>query len=125
LETGVILKRDKLAEGRLFCLEVDWARRVALAGTTTGVIEFNCASGASRALEDQPFVSRILTFGNQIYTSDGFGNLIARKRLELSPSMKATLFEVQYDHYSDDFFRPVRPSDFVASSRVRMVGSGL
>ena len=123
LQSGKILKRNKLAESRLFCLEVDWAHRVALAGTPTGLIEFDWISEELRALDDQPFVSRIHTHESSLYTSDGFGGLIARKRHDLSPTKKASLFEAQFDHYSDDFFRPVRTSGAVTGSTVRMIHS--
>ncbi|TWU58800.1 WD domain, G-beta repeat [Rubripirellula tenax] len=105
LQTGDVLSRHELGKVRLFCLDVDWNHSVALAGTQAGIIELDWASGKLRSLPDQPFVSRILRSGNTVYTSDGFGGLIARNRRDLSHVACATFFEERHDHYSDDFFR--------------------
>ena len=121
LRSGEIIKRDQISEGRLFCLEVDWNRQIAFAGTPSGVVQFDWNRGETKPLNDQPFVSRILATGNSVYTSDGFGGLIARNRQELVPQTKVTLFEKQFDHYSDDFFKPVRNSTSQAGTAVQLI----
>jgi WD40 repeat protein len=121
LRSGEIIKRNQISEGRLFCVEVDWNRQIAFAGTPSGVIQFDWNQGETKSLNDQPFVSRIFAKDNTVYTSDGFGGLIARNRQELIPQTKTTLFEEQYDHYSDDFFRPVRNSTSQAGTRVQLI----
>ncbi len=121
LHSGEVIKRDQISKSRLFCLEVNWDRKIALVGTPEGIIQFDWASGESKVMNDQPFVSRALAVANTIYTSDGFGSLIARDSRNLAPKMKATLFEEAYDHYSDEFFRPARTSDSAIEAAVQLI----
>ena len=123
LQSGELIDRYEIADERLFCLEVDWRQQIAFAGTPTGVIQFDWNQGEVTPLNDQPFVSRIIASGSSIYTSDGFGNLIARNRRSLSPQFKASLFEDSYDHYSDDFLRPVQSSSSQPTPAVQLIRS--
>lgn len=105
LKTAQAVSEFKLADGRLFCLAVDWEDQRAIVGTETGIIDAHWGTGYTGVYNDQPFVSRVVMLGTQVYTTDGFGGLKIRRRHNLtSKSAEVQLYEKEYDHYSDDFF---------------------
>jgi hypothetical protein len=61
--------------------------------------------------------------GENVYTSDGFGGLIERSRVDLSQVREVKLFEETYEHYSDKFFRPVL-ADRYASPKQKFIADG-
>lgn len=104
LKTAQAVSEFKLADGRLFCLAVNWEDQRAIVGTETGIIDAHWGTGYTRVYNDQPFVSRVVMSGTHVVTTDGFGGLRIRQSHNLaSKSAQVQLYEKEYDHYSDDF----------------------